>query len=340
VRPFVVALGLLLAAVVAVDLAAIWKRHQLEPRERMLLYHNVDERLFHKARLGLVDRPRVVLLGSSRVTKLSAAALGLPRAAFYNAGMGAATVEDFIGVWALLRDQGKIPEIAVFCIESWQLDANQPPGRWRSLQSEVSRFLDETASGEGARWVPLAEATYRWDTVTELVSFTVFRSSVRDLRKARVLAPTETTLTRALEREEHYGELITLRDEAFRRRVVESAYAGGGVTVSYRWDTGRAELLRKLWRDMAARGVHVVAYMPPYNPTAWEVVRTDPRHAEARRATEQFLRDATPRLLENVANFSDPVSVPCAESDFFDSSHPNAECLSRTFRRVVDGRVR
>lgn len=339
-RPFVVALGLLLAAVVAVDLAAIWKRRQLEPRERMLLYHNADERLFHKARLDLVGRPRVVLFGSSRVTKLSAGALGLPRAAFYNAGMGAASVEDFIGVWTLLRDQGKTPEVAVFAIESWQLDANQPPARWRSLQEEVARFLDVRALGAAARWSLVSDAAYRWDGLTEFVSFTVFRSSVRDLRKSRVLAPTETALTKALEREEHYGELITLRDEAFRRRVVEIAYAGGGVTVAYRWDTRRAELLQTLWRDMAGRGIRIVAYMPPYHPAAWAVVGTDPRHARARQATDRFLRDSTPRPLARVANFSDPASVPCAESDFFDSSHQNAECLSRIFRKVVDGIVR
>lgn len=336
-RPFVVTLGVLLLASIAVDAAAIWRRHQLEPTERMLLYHNVDDREFHKARLELVGRPRVVLFGSSRVIRLSAAAAHMRPSELYNAGMGAATVEDFIGVWALLRNSGRIPEVAVFCVETWHFDERQPPARWRSLQDEVSGFLDGAAPGSRARWPAVAEATYWWDRATEFVSFTVLRSSIRDLRRARSVTPTPAALAAAMEREARYGQRAVTRDAAFRERVRYNAYAGGGVPVSFRWQASQAEWLRLLWRDMVARGVRVVAYVPPYHPDAWETVRADARYAETLGATVRFLRDSTPRPLERFMDFADPASVPCAEAEFLDSSHPDAECLGRIFGKVTAG---
>lgn len=77
--------------------------------------------------------------------------------------------------------------------------------------------------------------------------------------------------------------------------------------------------------------------MPPYHPTAWEAVQRDPRFVGALRSTERFLRESTPRPLEGFVDFSDPASVPCAEAEFLDSSHPDAECLSRMFRAVTAG---
>ena len=296
----------------------------------MLLYHNVDDREFHKARLTLVGRPRVVVFGSSRVIKLSAVAAGVPRADFYNAGMGAATVEDFIGVWSLLRRYAKIPDVAVFSVEMWHFDERQPPERWRALQDEVSDF-------GSSRGTFVADAAYAWDRATEFLSFTVLRSSIRDLRRTRVLATGEAALAQALEREERYGERTVVRDEAFRQRVIFNAYAGGGPRVSFRWDAPHAELLRALWTDMAARGVRVVAYMPPYHPVAWKAVQKDPRFVGALRSTERLLHESTPSPLARFVDFSDPASVPCAEGEFLDSSHPDAVCLSRMFEAVTRG---
>ena len=75
-------------------------------------------------------------------------------------------------------------------------------------------------------------------------------------------------------------------------------------------------------RHQLAPRERMLSYMPPYHPAAWEVLKTDPRP------------------LERVTNFSDPASVPCAEADFFNSSHQTAECLSRIFWNVADGVVR
>jgi len=331
----VATLSLLLSALVAINLAAAWKRYQLEPTERMLLYHDLDARLFHKARLELVERPYAVIFGSSRAMALSSSALGMQKRDFYNAAVGGATIEDYIGLWSLLTQQGKIPEVAVFSVEVWQFDRTQPPARWRSLQGEVSRFLDRIGAKEDARWLPIDEIVYRWDSITELVSFTVLRTSIRELRRARAAPARRAYLAQAFEREENYGKRAVATDAELRRRAVEFALAGGDVRAAYHWDARRARWLLALWRDMAAHGVRVFAYMPPYHPAAWRILASNTEHARAFEMTEQFVRRATPAPLERFANFSDPASVPCGEADFFDGSHQNAECLSRMFSALL-----
>src|SRR4030095_31927 len=105
-RPFTITVALLLGLAVAVNALAAWDRGRHEARLRaasasfrtgqaVLGYRNMDERRFQRARLESIPTPRVVTFGSSRVMEISTALAGVAPGAFYNAGMSAATVEDF-----------------------------------------------------------------------------------------------------------------------------------------------------------------------------------------------------------------------------------------------------
>ncbi len=51
----------------------------------------------------MIQGPQVVAFGSSRVWELSTAVVGTQRGDFYNAGLAAATVEDYIVLWSVLK---------------------------------------------------------------------------------------------------------------------------------------------------------------------------------------------------------------------------------------------
>jgi hypothetical protein len=117
-------LGALLAVVVALNAAGGWSAAREEarmqavpaalgPGQAVLGYRNVDERRFQRARLGVITRPQVVVFGSSRVMQIVGALVGVGPTAFYNLGMSGATVEDYVGLWEVLRRQDKIPERAI-----------------------------------------------------------------------------------------------------------------------------------------------------------------------------------------------------------------------------------
>src|SRR5262245_64219789 len=96
---------------------------EFRPGLAMVFSGYVDERRLQKARIATIPRPRVVAFGSSRIRELSSAALDASPGTFYNAGMSAASVEDYIAVWELLRATGKIPDLAIFSLDEWLFNA-------------------------------------------------------------------------------------------------------------------------------------------------------------------------------------------------------------------------
>src|SRR5262249_59238295 len=102
--------------------------------------------------------------------------------AYYNGGMSAASVEDYIAVWALLQAAGKIPDLAIFSLDAWLFNAAHEQVRWLALGDVVTRFLEQ--HDEGRRLAPLlGGAMYQWYRVKELLSFTVLTSSIADLER-------------------------------------------------------------------------------------------------------------------------------------------------------------
>src|SRR5262245_15409911 len=110
-RPFVVTLAMALALVVAVNGVATWDRarrdRQLEagaahlaPGLVVAFDGQVDERRFQQVRLDVIARPRIVAFGSSRVRDVSGEMAGAAPGEFYNLGVSAAGVEDYIAFWS------------------------------------------------------------------------------------------------------------------------------------------------------------------------------------------------------------------------------------------------
>lgn len=364
-RPFSVTVALLLALVVVVNSLAALDRQRQDRRTReaaaafrpglaMQFEGYVDERRFQEARLAIIQRPRRVAFGSSRVRDVSSELVSNRPGEFYNLGMSAATVEDYVALWSLLKRQGKIPEAAIFSIDVWIFSYTHEQVRWLALAPEVTRFLDAAGAGPGAWWLPAQEAGYWWLSAREFFSYTVLRESIRDLQRgvagrrrrgddlvealARGLVPEGEIAGRQGIRADgsvmrptpaREPTVAELRTEA-SRYVASGAYALEG----FRWDAERAMWLDLLWRDMRGQGVRLLAYMPPYHPTAWELLRGDPGHAAAVETSGAFLRGLADRTGTRFLDLSDPASIPCAAHEFYDAHHARPACLGRIFERL------
>ena len=172
-RAFAVTVGLLLLGVVGLNALAAWdgerqdRRFQaaaalLQPGQAVIVTRELDDRRLQRMRLQTIPRPAVVAFGSSRVMPLGGAALGLAPGQFYNAAVSAASVEDHIAFWQLIKRAGRLPDIAIFSIDHWALARSQEEVRWLALSEEVSEFLDGAGRGTGWGWAPLHALVYRW----------------------------------------------------------------------------------------------------------------------------------------------------------------------------------
>ncbi len=240
----------------------------------------MDERRFQKARIAAIPRPRVVAIGSSRVMQLSTPGLGLRPGEFYNAGIPAPTVEDYIAVWWWLKRYGKIPDVAVFSVDVWAFHRYQSQVHVAVVADEVTRFLEGAGVGRGVFWRPAQEVVYWWYRAKEFFSYTVLRRSLRDLERMRIgraprgadvfqiFVPEAEMAGRSARRAD--GSMVNdgpspneppadVGPAAVRFVLPGTTDLGG-----FQWDAERAARLELLWRDMTAAGVKIVAYMPPY----------------------------------------------------------------------------
>jgi len=363
VRPYVVTVSLLLGLVLLINGVAAWDLARHEARARrlagefrpglaMVFSGYVDERRLQKVRIAAIPPPRIVAFGSSRIRELSGAAIDASAGTFYNAGMSAASIEDYIAVWALLRASGKIPDFAIFSLDAWLFNAAHEQVRWLALGDIVTRFLERNDEGRGVAPV-FGDAMYHWYRLKELLSFTVLTTSLADLERPltgrrRLGESVAEALRRDLVPEAEVGGRNAIRaDGSVIRaagrptiadlRLTAQRYVQGGDThlAGFRWDTQRAHRLEVLWRDMAAQGVRVVAFMVPYHPLAWRLLHSDPAQAHAIETTAAFLRDLTARLRVRFLDASDPGVVPCGEQEFYDAEHADPSCLTLVVTRLV-----
>jgi hypothetical protein len=361
VRAFTLTLGALLAAVVAVNLVGAWSAARdearvqavpaaLQPGEVVLGYRNVDERRFQRGRLGVIPRPRVVSFGSSRVMQLTGALVGVePPATFYNLGMSGATVEDYVGLWEILRRQDKIPEMVIFSIDPWVFNADVEQVRWRSLSREIDAF-----AARREQWAPVELALSGWSRGKELVSYEVLRDSTRRLRRAlrgrsaaradareALVVPEQAVADRQALRAD--GSLIY--DGAFQRRsplevqedAVRWAATNGPGLARLRWNAERLRLLAALWRDMrSARRPRrrLLAALSSGRVAGDRGRRAATRGAGPGASGDRRAGGEAGHPLQRLRGSGEH---PCAGDEFFDGQHARPSCLQKLLRLLPTG---
>ncbi|HJR03916.1 MAG TPA: hypothetical protein VKA83_19915 [Methylomirabilota bacterium] len=365
-RAFAATVLVSIALVIAVNGAALLDRSRqderirtaaaaLQPGLAMVFDGFVDERRFQKARLAVIPPPRLTTFGSSRVREVSTDLVHARPGAFYNLGMSAAMVEDYIALWSLIEARGIRPRVAVFAVDAWVFNASHEQRLWRALAPEVSRFLDGAAGDLSGRWRPLQGALAGWDQIKEMVSFTALQASLRDLertiaRRKRpgddllralggAVVPEETIEGRhAIRADGSVIRPVSPRDPTpadVREAVLRHVAAGPYGLENFRWNPDAAAALDRLWRDMRARGVELVVYAPPYHPAAWEALRRDRRYRAALDASAAGLARLARAVGARFLDASDPAVVPCPEAEFYDMQHTTPACLARLWTRLL-----
>ena len=357
--------GLLLVVVAINGVAALdGRRHDrrfqalaagLRPGQAVIVSRELDDRRLQRVRLAVIPRPAVVAFGSSRVMPLAGAALGLAPGQFYNAAVSAASVEDHIAFWQLLKRGGRVPDIAIFSIDHWALARSQEQVRWLALADLVREFQDRAGGGAGWGGAPLQTLVYEWARFKELFSYSVLKASVADLdrslrgrsRRGREVLE---SLRRDVVAEDRVGDRRAVRadgsliyDRAYsdqspeqvQQEAVRFVQAGARGLADFRVDRERLARLDLLWRDMRANGVELVVYLPPYHPAAWTLIRANGRAATALADSAAAVAALAARAGARFLDASDPASVPCGPEQFYDGDHARVACLRAIIERLL-----
>jgi hypothetical protein len=357
-RAFSITVTGLILLVVTINGLAAWdgRRHHrrflslatdLRPGQAVIVSRELDDRRLHRVRLQVIPRPAVVAFGSSRIMPLGGAALGLAPGRFYNAAVSGGSVEDHIAFWQLLKQGGRVPDIAIFSIDHWALAESQEQVRWLALADLVREFLDGSGRRPGVRGVALQTLTYEWARFKELFSYTVLEAALADFQRAmRGRSRRGSEVLEALRRdvvpEDRVGDRRAVRadgsliyDQAFashtpeqvRTEAVRSVRTAFRELGDFRIDRERLVRLELLWRDMRTHAVELVVYVPPYHPAAWTLIQTDARAAATLADTAAAVSALSVRMGARFRDAADPDSIPCGAEQFYDGVHVRVECL-------------
>ena len=273
-----------------VDPARLFKRADYERRmvealnSGAFLTHftttNFNDRAFQKLLIQSLTRKRDIgVLGSSRVMTISSAVF--PGQTLLNNGVSAASFEDYVSLYEIYRDQGRLPSVMVIGVDPWIFNANNALVGWKQFGEEYyRRFVDQgpdkprNVTITPSQWVP-----YQYQ---QLVSFSYFQAGVESLWVSRSAVFTKQQFSVAAGK---LNDDYTIMPDGSRtwtekerdatraetRASVESEINDPRYVVHFvEIDPSRKEQFVRLLRSLQADGTRVVLYLPPYHPMLYD----------------------------------------------------------------------
>jgi len=129
-----------------------------------------------------------------------------------------------------------------------------------------------------------------------------------------------------------YGEDVRNRDvSAVRREAIQFAereHALTAVKGARKVDPERLAQLDRFLSFLVDEGVEVLLYLPPYHPTAYYLVESDPSYGLVRDSERAYRELAEKHGLQIFGDY-DPSAVGIGEADFFDGLHAKPDAVSR-----------
>jgi hypothetical protein len=342
-------IALVVGVNVAVDPVHVLGKHRYEAGiARMLLAgHNVTNISNpHEAAYlryyvaGLTDRKDVLVLGSSR-SKLIRASF-FPGRTFFNNSISGAGLVDYLAIYALYQQRGRIPAQLVMELSPWLVH-----GQYASIWEDFNKHKAELE----ARVLPLAQparAVGDWrrpfpKAYGELLSPGYFQTSLftglRQLRMAK-RAPSsyfeyrlgdlplgETLLT---DGSTVYAEPARSQAYVEKVRADALAYAQNPAGIPAEIDVPQLAVLEAFMRQLQQEGIEILFYLPPYHPDTYRRLVSSERYQIVVDVQRTWVQLAQRHHIAIVGSYN-PADVAMTDSDFFDGSHLTAAGMTRLF---------
>ena len=322
--------------------------------ESLWVPDNFDEREFRAAHIRLIQRPDLLILGSSRAMEFHSG-LFARDLRVYNSWVSAASLEDYVSSWQAIKESGKTPRFALILCDSWIFNENAPLVRWKTNARLYETFRAQQAGGAFA--AAFAWAASRVDLaglggeeLAELFSLDALKLSIKEIRQGKVgvgsglmevrIMPTTAAQPDRMAWRADGSTIYSTKQttphtlEELRATAHEYASLPSVFGISrYKFSPAKAAIFAGLLRDMAAHSTRVFIIIPPYHPAVLEELAGLPSYRAALPDHERVVKDLASSLGAEFCDALDPARMGCAETEFLDAMHMNAACVEKTLIR-------
>jgi hypothetical protein len=310
---------------------------------------NHDERLKQKMMIEyFVDSKEILVFGSSRCKGIRKGLF--PGKSFYNAGVGAGTLEDFIGIYQIFYEKKLLPKTLIIELSAWVLNPknNLIHGDVRTLESEYQRGLDRLglSLNHQLSQVPIIRPEVQarqphWRHLLELMSPSYFQQSLRLMIK-------DFDIKNILKKTNRYhfrftdgnidNEFVLMSDGSWlsseENRIVSKieavAFVPKGLNDFMNLSKERIDEFESFINIVIEDGVEVIFYLPPWPPEAYNrFIKSE--NTRIVTVIEDYLRKFAKINNIKVVGSYNPEYYGFSLDDFSDSAHLRRSVMSKLF---------
>ena len=306
---------------------------------------NYDERLKQIYVIEQMNKPKDILVfGSSRCKGIHKDLF--PGKTFYNAGVSAGSIEDFIGLYQLFFEKKILPNTLILELSAWILNPKN-----ELIHGDVPTIIPAYKRGISRLNIPVKENTAfgnydRGDNMPEkfkqLISPYYFQQSIKKFYKYKRIQKKQAIYDFTFTNEKLVdNELILFTDgswvSAEERRIVSKTEAikhsttPKGLKGFSKFDTGRIKEVEAFINRMLKDGVEVVFYLPPWPKMTYQrLADSDKYHIVVQE--EEYFRNLAQKYGINVIGSYNAGNLGYVLNDFADSAHLRRSAVSKMFK--------
>jgi len=283
---------------------------------------------------GLTEGRDVIVLGDSRSMFLRQDLF--PGRTFQNNMMYGAGLHDYFAIYEMYEERGLTPSIVVIELEPSLLDRNGTRLDYDSLEGEYFAMAERLGLSVSHSSISSQISAFRGD-IAELLSWPNFvlaassmiaRGGRRDYFATtdRVGILSDGSIASEWT---SYPSSLSSRVEATAVEQAKQIAAGlpHGSTAP---DQESARELESFVQHLQENGVDVIFYLPPYHPSAYDILVHSEQGSSILQAEAYFRELAHMRGIVVVGSY-DPQESSCTGDDFFDAIHPMESGVDKVF---------
>ena len=294
--------------------------------------------------------PDVVAMGSSRALLIDSRLFN-SNLHMRNVSVLGASLEDEIGLWQFLILSGKQPHYVVLFVDPWILNRNIEQTRWLQFLTYYNAFfsaqpitLIQRLSLRVIEAQTILDA--RLNTLVDFWSWLSLKASVKV-----ALHPAQTQIAPEVYPEKlrpatffgyrsdgsyFFPDAVVAKRPKAAVEVDARNYAlQPKITYLSNWELNVKAItdLDLLLKDMSRHGTHALIVLPPFHPTARQILNQRPGYNNLLNESSQIIHDVV--IKNENATLCDAIEaekVGCLGDEFIDGSHLAYPCVQKVIR--------
>lgn len=344
----VLAVNALFGPIQLLDITAHIRAARGANGETLIAGADENDRQELRARVALMPAAYdVIVLGSSRSLQIYGGMF--PGKTFLNASVYGGQIRDEIGIYELLREQGRLPKILIVNLDPQTIQTPTPTGYrglWLAVSGEYYRAMARMGLNRPI-WDSWAEWANKLLEQVQLVSPVLLQQSLAHAFQWSTAEPFAGALwdmehphptfairmpDRALVYSQQMSAPTRTQLEASAMTLMGSRKAGP----NQQRDLNAQREFETFVRAVHADGVQLIFFLAPFHPLYTEHLNGTPGDKFLQETEEYYNTFARELHIAVVGSFR-AQRVSCGENDFFDVLHPLGRCVIRIWR---DARAR